>query len=211
MSKGIKKPRDLEFLSIDIDEVATALEIDRRQVLSKLREWNDSQMIDLGSPDGISRYRVIKQFPQTKLAVQEIIETTYNELKAQDAETVERTGKVIQLITGNSCYARGLAAHFEDVNSVPKKGCGHCQWCLTKKRVRLWENNLKSKNKGRLDAGRINTVLAACPDRSDPELLAKIALGVRSPKILRERYGPRNEVFGSMADCSFDVCSLVSP
>lgn len=210
MSKEIKKPRDAELLSIDIDEVANALEIDRSQVMSKLREWNDSKIIDLGSPDGISRYRVIKQFPQTQLAVQEVIETIYNELKAQDAETIERTRKVIKLITGKSCYARGLAAHFEDIGSVPEKGCGHCQWCLTKKRVRLWEDKFKSKNKGRPDAERINTVLAACPDRNDPELLAKIAFGVKSPKILREGYGPRNEVFGSMRDCNFDVCSPIS-
>lgn len=205
MSEGIKNPRDTELLSIDTDEVANALEIDRRQVMSKLRDWSDSKMIDLGPPDGISRYRVIKEFPQTQL--QEIIETTYNEFKAQDAETVERSGKVIKLITGNSCYARGLAAHFEDIGSVPKKGCGHCQWCLTKKRVMLFGDIVKNKNKGRLDAERITAVLAECPYRNDPELLAKIAFGVKSPKILREGYGPRNIVFGSMADCSFDVCN----
>lgn len=206
MSKRIVTPRDAELVSIDIDEVANALEIDSRQVLSKLRDWNDSHIIDLSPAYGISRYRVLKSFPQTQLAVREIVETTYNELKAQDAETVMRSLKVTNLITGKSCYAHGLAAHFKDINSVPKTGCGHCQWCLTKKRVVLGAGgNKKNKNKGKLDAKRINAVLKLCPIRNDPELLAKIAFGIKSPKILREGYSSWNRVFASMADCSFNV------
>lgn len=200
LSKRIEAPRDTEFVTVDIDEIADAVEVSRSDVLEKLRGWDNSGIIDLGHADSISRYRVLKPFPTTRPAVREIVDMTYNELKGRDTETVKRSEKVIELLTGRSCYARGLAAHFEDMNSVPVRGCGNCQWCLTKKRV-----TLKGKAKRKLDPERVKAVLAACPDRSDPELLAKIAFGAMSPKIAKYGYGKSNKVFGSMEDYNFNV------
>lgn len=200
MAKKIEAPRDTDFVSIDIDEVANTLEIRRSHVLKKLQDWNESEIIELGHADSVSRYRVLKPFPQTQQDIREIIKIIYNELKARDIDTLKRSEKVLKLITGRSCYARGLAMHFEDRDSVPVTGCGNCQWCLTKKRVVL-----KKQRKGKLEAERIAAVLAECPDRSDPEFLAKIAFGVNSPKIKKNGYGSWNKVFGSMADYSFNV------
>lgn len=200
LSKRIEAPRETEFVTVDIDEVADAVEVSRSDVLEKLEGWNNSGFIDLGYADTISRYRVLKPFPKTRPAVQEIVDIAYNELKARDTETAKRSEKVIELITGKSCYARGLAAHFEDMNSVPVRGCGNCQWCLTKQKI-----TLKGKTKRKLNAARIKAVLAACPDRSDPELLAKIAFGAMSPKIAKYQYGKSNKVFGSMDDYKFNV------
>lgn len=202
LAKRIEAPRDTEFVSIDIDQVADALEIRRSQVLGKLQDWHESEIIKLGPADSISRYRVLKPFPQTQQAIREIIKMTHNELKARDADTLKRSEKVLKLITGRSCYARGLAMHFEDINSVPVTGCGNCQWCLTKRRVVL-----KKQSKGKLEDERIAAVLAACLDRGDPELLARIAFGVNSPKIKKYGYTPWSPVFGSMADYSFNVCN----
>lgn len=200
LSKRTEAPRDTEFVTVDIDEIADAVEVSRSEVLEKLKNWDNGGIIDLAYADTISRYCVLKPFPKTRPAVREIIDTTYNELKARDVETVKRSEKVIKLITGRSCYARDLAAHFEDMDSVPARGCGNCQWCLTKKRVAL-----KGHNKRELNAKRIKAVLETCPDRSDPELLAKIAFGVMSPKIAKHGYGQSDKVFGSMADNNFDV------
>lgn len=202
MAKKIEAPRDTDFVSIDIDKVADALEIRRSQVLEKLRDWDESEIIELGPADSIPRYRVLKPFPQTQQAIREIIEMTHNELTARDADTLKRSEKVLKLITGKSCYARGLAMHFEDINSVPVTGCGNCQWCLTKRRVVL-----KKQSKGKLEDERIAAVLAACPDRSDPELLAKVAFGVNSPTIKKYGFSPWSKVFGSMTDYSFNVCN----
>lgn len=217
MSKFSETPKGTESGSIDIKEVADTLDIDQKLVMGKLKEWDESRIIDLGPVSMVSRYRMLKPFPQTRLAARELIEMTYRELKAQDAESAERSKQVTQLITNDSCYARGLAAHFGDINSVPEEGCGNCQWCLTEERVVLEGNKNKKYRKTKrkkdnpdTDQERIDAVLEACPDRSDPELLAKIAFGVKSPKILRDGYGPPNKVFGSMAYCSFRVCNPIS-
>lgn len=200
----LSRDRKNGLKSIDIPLVAETVGVNRELVIRKLEAWNRQRVIELRCNGTISRYRMLKPFPQDPLEERELIDMAHNEVRAHKLAEMKRSQMVVDLVTGGSCFARSLAEYFGDEGSVPKKGCGKCQWCLTKERVVL-----NYPRKSHVDQGRIRAVLEGCPDTKDPELLAKLAFGISSPKILMATTGTSHRLRGSMKDCDFDVCNPI--
>ncbi|KAA8574217.1 hypothetical protein EYC84_005726 [Monilinia fructicola] len=58
-------------------------------------------------------------------------------MKNREEQALERTEKVLDLITGSACFSKKLAEHFGDQLPDGKDECGHCQWCLTHEPVKI--------------------------------------------------------------------------
>lgn len=86
---------------------------------------------------------------------------------------------------------------------MPMDGCGHCNFCMSKKRVEFIQKR-NVERKGRIDEGKVKAILAATTVRDDARFLARVAFGISSPRVTTEKLG-KSAVFGCMDDCDFEV------
>ena len=186
---------------IDVDATARNGGFTREEAVRKLQEWNDSGAIELQPRGVVHRFRVLKQFPQEELATSRICSLIYKRVEEKEKEDMERIQRVIDFITTSSCLSRELARHFGDEPSVPKDGCGNCQYCLTGAAVRFSRGGTR---KGRIDDEKVKAILAATALRDDPRFLARVGFGISSPRVTTEKLG-KHPVFGSLSDCDFGV------
>lgn len=189
--------------SIDIDQVSSLTESKREDVIRKLQEWNDQGFIELKPSGVVNRYRMLKSFPKDKDEVKRLVDLAYEQMKERETDDLRRSRQVVELITSEKCFAAALAGHFGD--EVEEGACGRCSYCLTGEKVEIGQaEGLKVD----IDEAKVQAVLKACGCRDDPRLLARIAFGVSSPRVTAEKCGLRNPIFGSMAECDFDVSGL---
>ncbi|KAL8872558.1 MAG: hypothetical protein Q9198_007189 [Flavoplaca austrocitrina] len=196
-----------KWTSIDVDTVARDAGVPRQEVVRKLQEWNDSGAIELKLSGVINRFKITKTFPQGEAAKHDIITSIYAQTEAREQSDMARVQQVIQYVTANGCLSRELAKHFSDETSIPSTGCGTCGYCLTKEPVEYLPVG-KQQQKGRINDSKIKAILSATKVRDDARFLARIAFGVSSPRVTAEKLG-KHPVFGSMADCDFEVWSAI--
>ncbi|KAL8925431.1 MAG: hypothetical protein Q9208_003523 [Pyrenodesmia sp. 3 TL-2023] len=193
----------VKWTSIDVDEVARSGGFPRAQVLRKLQEWNDCGAIDLKPSGVINRFKILQKFPQGEAAKHAIIEAIYAQFEERERSNMDRVQRVIKFVTIDGCLNRELASHFSDQDSIPSPGCGSCSFCTTSKPVQYSPRGTHQQ-KERIDEAKIAAILRATKARDDARFLARIGFGVSSPRVIAERLG-RHAVFGSMANCDFEV------
>ena len=198
-SKTAKK-----WTTVDVDLAASEAGLPRADAVRKLQEWNDSAAIELQPSGVVNRFRILKQFPHADSEKDVIITAIYDDILEREKSDMMRIQEVIDLVTATSCLSRKLAGHFGDADSVPKGGCGHCSFCVTKSSVSFIQSNAQQPRKGRINETRAKAILKATDARDDARYLARIAFGISSPRVTSEKLG-KHAVFGSMSDCDFEV------
>lgn len=188
-----------KWVSIDVNLAAQSQRLDRMEVIRKLQDWDDLGVIELKTSGVISVYRVSKKLPSTSTEVEQLVDALYKELQDREAQELTRMQEVIDLVTGNSCFARSLAQHFGDDLPQQKTECGHCTWCETHQRLQL-----KTAPPVPWDRERFGKVLKAVEARDDARFLARVAFGITSPRVTQMKLS-NDPVFGSMADHDFVV------
>lgn len=186
--------------TIDVDRVATLARCGRQDAIRKLQDWNDNNFIILKPSGVVNRYRVLQPLPTN---FTDTVDATYEQMEQRELDDLRRSKQVIELITSETCFAVGLAAHFGD--AVAHGKCKKCQFCLTGRKLVMGETEKSAKVP--IDEEKFRAVLSACTSRDDPRLLARIAFGISSPRVLAEKCGAKNPVFASMTNCDFDVGS----
>jgi RecQ zinc-binding len=195
-SKTAKK-----WTHIDVDAAARSGGFTRQDAVRKLQEWNDSGAIELQPSGVVHQFRVLKQFPRDEPARSSIWSLIYQRTEEKEKEDMERIQAVIDFVTTSGCLSRELARHFGDEASVSEGGCGNCQFCLAGTAIHFSRGGSR---KGRIDDAKVKAILVATPVRDDPRFLARVGFGISSPRVTMEKLG-RHSVFGSLADCDFEV------
>ena len=196
-SKTAKK-----WTNIDVDIAARNGGFTRQEAVRKLQEWNDMGVIELQPSGVVHRFRILKELPREELARSSVCKSIYNRIEEREKEDMERIQGVIDFVTTGGCLSRELASHFGDESSVPEDGCGNCQYCVTGAAVQFSRGG---NRKGRVDEAKVKAILSATPVRDDPRFLARVGFGISSPRVTMEKLG-KHSVFGSLADCDFEVC-----
>lgn len=80
--------------------------------------------------------------------------------------------------------------------------CGQCTFCKNGSGVEF-----NPVAQAVPDPAKIRAILAACPERDDPRLLARMAFGVTSPRLTAGKWSSYHPLFGSMVE--YDFNSLV--
>ena len=205
MTKALKKFSKLAktLYHIDVDKAAQQASVDRSEAVRKLQTWHDCGAIDMKPSGVINRFRLLKKLPKDEKTKMEIMAELHQYFDTSEKDAMARVSNVIDLITARNCLSRGLAKHFGDDASIPKKGCGHCSFCLTGSPV-AFDRTKKRSRRGRISKKKIQVVLAATNVRDDPRFLARVAFGIYSPRVGVEKLG-KHAVFGSMDECDFEV------
>lgn len=185
--------------TIDVDAAARGSGLSRGNIVRKLNDWHESSIIDLQSSGVVNIYRVDKNWPPSVEEQQRVIDALYKDLEVRELQALERMQEVMDLVTGESCFARELARHFGDKLPDGAGECGHCTWCEKRKAVEKIQPPTRE-----WDSAAFLKILNAVPERDDPRYLARIAFGITSPRVTQARLSS-SKMFGSMEDHDFAV------
>ncbi|KAF7931699.1 uncharacterized protein EAE98_004435 [Botrytis deweyae] len=193
---GEKKAK---FHHIDVDAAARRYSLGRNEVIGKLNAWNAEGIIELKASQVVNVYKVTKPLPKTAKEIETIAKTIYSSMETREKQALERSEKILQLITGKACFSKKLAQHFGDELPDGKEECGHCQWCLTHKPVEI-----QLPPPVPFNTIAFNNVLNMIEERDDPRFLARVAFGISTPRVTAMKLG-KSPIFGSMDDHEFSV------
>lgn len=165
-----------------------------------MNDWNDGRLIELQALGVVNIFRVTKEkWPPSRSEAEKIIDAVYKDLEVREQRALDKMQQVIDLVTGEACFAHTLAQHFGDTLPDGSKECGNCTWCKTKVAVPM-----AKPPKRPWDYKAFGDILQICIDRDDPRYLAKIAFGISSPRITANKLS-RHHIFESMGDHEFMV------
>jgi len=156
---------------IDVTAAAQKCSIPRNEIIKKLNEWNDSQVIVLKTAGVLHLYRVLVDLPSTDAKIDSLVKDVYAQLQDREKRDLSRTDEMLGLITGNACFSQSLAEHFGDGLPGGRKVCGQCTWCISNRPVILRKPPPKPFNMGVFDEFLKRVIV-----RDDARFLAKVAL-----------------------------------
>jgi hypothetical protein len=187
------------WTTIDIESASASLRVPRTDIVRKLNDWNESQVLELKNAGVLNVYKVIKPLPRTSAEIGALVDHIYTTMQKREQEALDRTEEMLRLITSKACFSRSLAQHFGDDLPDGKRECGHCTWCLTHVAVVQ-----KVPPPVQFNHSAFRAILKTIPHRDDPRFLARVAFGITSPRVTKLKLS-RNPIFGSMADHKFLV------
>jgi superfamily II DNA helicase RecQ len=183
----------------DLNGIASSTGLRRADLVRKLQQLHDQGDIELRAGGVEPRYRVLKPLPKTNAAIDELVDKLYVDLEKKEQDGLNRMHEVVNLVTDKKCFAVALAAYFGMELPDAEQKCGHCTFCMTGKQVVLPERPPEV-----VDMQKIKAVLDACSVRDDPRFLARVAFGIKSPRVSQLKLD-KSPVFMSLADHSFEA------
>ena len=195
-----------KFHHVDVNGIVSRTGLPRVDLVRKLNEMHDTGLIELKAGGIEQKYRILQPLPRTDPALDALVDDLHADLSRREADALRRTQQVEDLVTGDQCLALALAQHFGMGLPGGKIKCGHCTHCLTGRRVVM-----PPKQPRKADLAGIKRILAACDVRDDPRFLARIAFGIKSPRVTQLKMD-KHPVFMTLADHDFEVslCCFVS-
>ncbi|KAH8204483.1 hypothetical protein TruAng_001399 [Truncatella angustata] len=183
----------------DPNQAVAGAGILRADLMNKINDWHNRGIIEVTASGVQNRYRILQKLPTADGDLDTLTDNLYADMEAREKDALQRTQNVANLITGNGCFAFALANHFGMGLPDKKTHCGHCTICMTKMPVVL-----PKKPTPVIDHDGIQKVLDACSVRDDPRFLARVAFGIKSPRVGQLKLG-NHAVFGSLVEQPFDV------
>ncbi|PFH61734.1 hypothetical protein XA68_16455 [Ophiocordyceps unilateralis] len=182
---------------IDLAGVTKDTGLLRVDLIHKLNQLEERGCIKLKTSGIEHRYRILKPLPSTDEDMAKLLDELYADLEFREKEALGRIRQMVALITGARCFALALAEHFGMKLPDGKAKCGHCTFCISGKPVVMSPAPPK-----RLDRAGIDRVLDACDVRDDARFLARVAFGIKSPRVTQLKLD-KSPVFRSLADHDF--------
>lgn len=188
-----------KWYHVDPTGIAASTGLHRTNLVRRLQQLHDQGALELRAGGVEPRYRVLKPLPKTDKDIEKLVDQVYEDLETKEQDGLRRMRQVVNLITGSKCFAAALASYFGMELPDKNEKCGHCTFCLTGKRVIL-----PARPKEVVNIGKIKAVLKACNVRDDPRFLARVAFGIKSPRVTQMKLD-KSPVFMSLADHSFEA------
>ncbi|KAK5627979.1 hypothetical protein RRF57_003694 [Xylaria bambusicola] len=187
-----------KWYTIDVDAIANDLDLPRVDIIEKLNEFDNSGLIRLNGSGVIRRYQVLNKLPSTRKEIEKMADQLYTEMEDRETENMNRFDAICSLLTGSKCFAWALARYFGMDLPGGKSQCGHCTYCLTGE-----PTVLPPKPERSIDLLKFRAILAECNVRDDPRFLARVAFGIKSPRIVALGLH-KSYLFGILRDHSFE-------
>ncbi|KAK4196746.1 P-loop containing nucleoside triphosphate hydrolase protein [Triangularia verruculosa] len=193
--------KKVKWYDIDVNEAAAykSTGLNRGDIVAKLNQLDQQGHIRLQASGLTNRYILQKALPKTPSEKEKVVDKLYKDLASREKDALQRCKKVMGLITGSKCFALSLAEHFGMGLPEGKEKCGHCSFCLTGKPVEPPRLKVTATT-----ASSIQQVLKATDVRDDPRFLARVAYGIRSPRVTALKLD-KSPVFRSLADHDFEA------
>lgn len=141
----------------------------------------------------------LNQVPEAGAETDAVARWLHKQLLGRYEVTAREKRQLRDVLFGKSCISAAIASHFGAQLPNGEARCGRCSFCLDGKPAKA-----RAFTPEKVNLDNIKAVLAETPDRENPRFLARIAIGVHSPRVRREGLH-LDPAFGSMAACRFEV------
>lgn len=195
--------KKIKYTNVDVNKITRETGFLRTNVIQILDHLDRDGAIQLTAKGVTPKFRVLQKLPQTKQELDDLAKKMYADLEQKEKDALHRTQEVVNLVTGEQCFAQALTQHFGMSLPDGKERCGHCTFCDSGKAVKL-----PPKEQRPLDREGIKRVLDACPVRDDPRFLARVAFGIASPRVTTLKMR-QSAAWESMMDQDFDVSAHI--
>ncbi|KAF9229212.1 ATP-dependent DNA helicase [Gyrodon lividus] len=185
---------------IDLVKAANSSGRDRNDLARKISDWELGGWVFSKASQVRARYKVLNTLPKTVEEIQDVANLMYERMLGREEESITKLRQVIEFATNDDCMAHSLASHFGDEDAVPGGLCGTCTFCTTGNAVKFDPQAEVKPN-----PNKIKAILAACHERDDPRLLARMAFGITSPRLTANKWSTSHPLFGSMVDSDFNA------
>ncbi|EOA83726.1 uncharacterized protein SETTUDRAFT_118507 [Exserohilum turcica Et28A] len=185
-----------KWTHVALDDIASTRSIPRADLVRKLDDWNERGAIELKKEGVQNTYRLERALPSTAEEINDIVQKLDQNMREAEQLKLARTKAIVHLITAPRCFAKAMAEYFGEASNV-RDECGHCTWCETHSQVVLPDEPPQPP-----DPLKVNRVLDAVHVRDDPRFLAKLAFGIKSPRMTVLKVFSSG-VFESMNVCDF--------
>ncbi|KAH7913025.1 ATP-dependent DNA helicase [Hygrophoropsis aurantiaca] len=199
-ARAIRKfwsPRSSGY-QIDVVTAASSCSIERADLAKKISDWELNGWITSKASQVRARYKVLNPLPKTTEEIKAVAELMYQRMITREDEAIQKLQQVIEFATADDCLAQALASYFGDDDAVLNGLCGNCSFCRSGTAA-----SFDRRTQSAPDPTKITAILAACPERDDPRLLARMAFGITSPRLTLNKWSSSHPLFGSMVDVSF--------
>ncbi|KIJ21817.1 hypothetical protein PAXINDRAFT_165198 [Paxillus involutus ATCC 200175] len=185
---------------IDVVIAANSSGKDRNDLARKISDWELSGWVFSKASQVRARYKVLNSLPKTVEEIQDVANLMYERMLGREEESITKLRQVIEFATNDDCMAHGLASHFGDGDAVAGGLCGTCTFCTTGDSIKF-----DPQAEVKPDPSKIKAILAACHERDDPRLLARMAFGITSPRLTANKWSTSHPLFGTMVDSDFNA------
>ncbi|EMD42135.1 hypothetical protein CERSUDRAFT_129539 [Gelatoporia subvermispora B] len=185
---------------IDVVDTAKFSKLDRSELARTISGWEMDGHITTKPSQIRARYLIVNPMIKTVEGIKELANKIHQGMLSREEEAVQKLQQVIDLATGDDCLAHALATYFGDSDAVPGGMCGQCSFCVSGSGIEF-----RRKVSTVVDPMRMRAILAACPERDDPRLLARMAFGITSPRLTANKWSTSHQLFGSMVDVDFNA------
>lgn len=152
-------------------------------------------------------FRLLRDAKLSQRELDNLVQKFVAKLHLAQTARIALRHQYLDLFTTKRCILASLAKAV-DVDMPPGwKNCGRCLFCVTHKPAVLAP---LSQTEMRVDPQRLDAIIRSVPARyaTDPRVLARIGLGVRSSQVVSFGWDRGSYIFGSMQKYSFEVCIL---
>ncbi|GAA5876265.1 hypothetical protein JCM16303_007075 [Sporobolomyces ruberrimus] len=184
--------------TIDVVAAAEANGTTRAEIVRQISKWEFQGWCETKLSGVMNRYAVLQPLPTSQVDIDDLAENLFSQMAEREEADVSRLKGVGDFIRQNQCYAHALASFFGDTTSVKDGKCGNCSHCLSGKVL-----SFKASGGAKMTDKQFKFILASCGVRDDGRLLAKVAFGIRSPRITDLGLA-RADCFGILCDCDFN-------
>lgn len=182
---------------VALEELANSTGIARTDFVRTMDDWNERGAIQLEKEGVQNIFRLERALPSSPQEIADIIRQLDESMAATEQQNLARTKSLLELITNKRCFARAIASYFGEASGGMSEECGHCTWCETHAQVVLPNEPPQPP-----DPAKVKELLDKVTVRDDPRFLAKVAFGIKSPRITALKV-LQTGVFESMNVCDF--------
>ncbi|KAH9868812.1 hypothetical protein J1614_007886 [Plenodomus biglobosus] len=187
-----------KWTHVALNELSDSTGLVRNNLVRKLDEWNERGLIQLEKEGVQNMFRLERTLPFSPREIEDIIRQLDESMASTERSNLARTKSLMKLITAKRCYSRAIADYFGGSSDGVPSECGHCTYCETHEQVVLPNEPPQPP-----DPVKVQKLLDKVTVRDDPRFLAKIAFGIRSPRVTALKIF-QTGVFESMNVCDFD-------
>ncbi|KAJ7900267.1 ATP-dependent DNA helicase [Mycena olivaceomarginata] len=176
-----------------------------REAATIRSHWRDKgtkfeiNVVDVAARTGADRNDLAKKINRWEFD-EKIADELYTRMQQREEEGVAKLKQVLELVTDDECIPRNLSKYFGSEDTVHEDGCGLCTFCTTGQGVVFSPQPVVNVDKRQLAA-----ILSACHERDDARLLARMAFGITSPRLMALKCSSSHPLFGSMVNADFNA------
>lgn len=182
------------WISLDAEEVAAALSVERKQILRALETLEERGLAEVRASQSRQKFAILRRDESAETLADDLAQR----FQKREKNEIERVAFLLNWLQSDSCLWNALVGYFGEDRA---ENCGHCSWCVTKKAARL--PPLPELEIPDETTDELFPLLEQFPAAlGDPRQAARFLCGLTSPALTGSKL-TRNPLFGVLGTYNF--------